>query len=112
MGKNKLETAKRLAKAHFDVEPRLVRINLLEPLNDQDANDPIKLLEVLEGAMELGILPVGFPPDPERGIEYPTLVIEVSPKEYKAISEGRLGFGNRGWMMGEELSRHPDGALS
>ena len=44
MKKSKLETAKSLARAHFDIEPYLRRIHLLEPTNEEDPNEPIKLL--------------------------------------------------------------------
>jgi hypothetical protein len=106
MKKSKFETAENIAKAHFAVEPRLTRINLIEPLNDQDPNDPIKLLEVVEGTIERGIEPVAFPSDPARGIEYSSVVVEVSPTEYDAIRTGELGFGNdNSWKIGRELPR-------
>lgn len=103
MKKTKLETAKSLAKAHSAVEPNLTRINLIRPLNDQDPNDPIKLLEVVEGTIERGIEPVGFTADPAHGIEYPSVVVEVSPSEYDAIRHGALRFGRDNWTIGEEL---------
>jgi hypothetical protein len=105
MKKSKLETAENLAKAHFAVEPRLTRINLIEPTNDQDPDDPIKLLEVVEGTIERGIEPVAFPSDPARGVEYPSVIVEVSPTEYEAIKVGKLDFGNHDWKVGEELTR-------
>jgi hypothetical protein len=101
MKKNKLETAKSLARAHFELEPDIRRIHLIEPLNDQDPNDPIKLLEVVEGTIERGIEPIGFTADPARGIEYPTIVVEISPAEFNAIQDGKLGY--RDWSIGEEL---------
>jgi hypothetical protein len=103
MRKSKLETAKSLAKAHFGVEPNLKRICLLEPADNQDPDDPIKLLEVVEGTIERGIEPVAFTADPAHGIEYPSIVVEISPTEYEAIRDGKLGFGNFHWTLGEEL---------
>ena len=100
---DKLETAKGLAKAHFEIDENLRRVFLLEPLNTQDPEEPIKLLEVVEGTLEIGIQPVGFVPAPERGIPYPSVIIEISPREYEAIKEGTLGFGDRGWTLGPEL---------
>jgi hypothetical protein len=103
MPKSKLETAKTLAKAHFGVEPNLTRICLIEPFNEQDPDDPIKLLEVVEGTIERGIEPVGFTADPAHGIGYPSIVVEISPTEDKAIRErgGRIGFED--WTVGREL---------
>lgn len=104
MKKSKLETAKSLAKAHFGMEPYLKHIHLLEPTNEEDPNEPIKLLEVLEGTLERGIEPIAFVADPARGIEYPSLIVEVSPSEYEAIRSGKLNFGAHGWTLGTELS--------
>ena len=104
MKKSKLETAKSLANAHSQVEPNLKRIYLIQPLNDQDPNDPIKLLEVVEGTIELGIEPVGFVPDPARGMEYPLMIIEISPAEYESMrTAGEVRLGNQDWTIGEEL---------
>lgn len=103
MRRSKLETAKSLAEAHFRVEPNLKRICLIEPFNELDPNDPIKLLEVVEGTIERGIEPVGFAADPARGIEYPSIVVEISPAEYEGIPQpdGKIGFD--GWTVGREL---------
>jgi len=83
----KSDTARNLAKAHFANEPNLKHIRLLEPVNEQDPRDPIKLLEVVEGTIERGIEPIAFPADRARGIEYPVLIIEVSPREYERICQ-------------------------
>lgn len=104
MKKTKLETAKRLARSHFAVEPNLTRINLIYPINEQDPNDPIKLLEVVEGTIERGIEPIAFAPNPKLGVDYPSLIVEVSPKEYEDIRNGTLQFQFEGWTVGEELS--------
>ena len=103
MKKSKLETAKSLAQAHFGVEPNLRRVCLIKPYNEQDPNDPIKLLEVVDGTIERGIEPVGFTADPAHGIEYPSIVVEISPTELEGIQKqaGKLGF--RDWTLGEEL---------
>ncbi len=107
MKRSKSETAKSLAKAHFDNEPNLKHVYVLEPLNEDDPRDPIKLLEVVEGTIERGIEPITFPADPARGIEYPVLIVEVSPQEYEAIRknpENTRGLHMHGWSMGSELS--------
>ncbi len=102
--KSKLETAKSLANAHFQVEPNLKRVYLIQPINDQDPNDPIKLLEVVEGTIERGIEPVGFVADPARGMEYPLMIIEISPTEYESIrTAGKVRLRNQDWTIGEEL---------
>lgn len=99
----KRETAERLAKAHFEVEPNLKYVFLLEPINEQDPDDTIRLLEVVEGTIERGIEPIAFTADPEHGIEYPSMIVEISPREYQRIREGKLDLGARGWKVGREL---------
>jgi hypothetical protein len=101
--KSKLETAKSLAAGHFRVEPNLRHVHLIEPMDDQDPKDPIRLLEVVEGTIERGIEPIGFTADPARGIEYPSVIVEVSPEEYKIVRNDGFRFGNRDWTIGEEL---------
>jgi hypothetical protein len=103
MHTSKLETAKNLAKGHFLVEPNLQHIHLIEPLDDNDPGDPIRLLEVVEGSLARGIEPVGFTADPARGINYPSIIIEISPAEYKSVRNGKLRIGNRDWTIGKEL---------
>ena len=103
MKKSKVETAKSLAKAHFGVEPYLKHVHLLKPINEEDPNEPIKLLEVVEGTIERGIEPLAFVADPARGIEYPSVIVEISPREYEALQHGKLDFGSHGWSLGDEL---------
>ena len=102
MSSSKLETARKLAKAHFRVDQQVRSIHLIQPNRDEDPNEPIKLLEVVEGTIERGIEPIGFVPDPARGIDFPSVIVEISPREFAAIQEGKLGY--RDWTVGEELS--------
>jgi len=102
----KRETANKLAKAHFEVEPYLKKIFLLEPINEHEPDEPIKLLEIVDGTLELGLEPITFTPDPERGINYPSMIIEISPREYQSICEGKLNLNERGWKIGCELSNN------
>jgi hypothetical protein len=101
--KTKEETAETLAKIHYANEPNIRHIRLLEPINEDDPRDPIKLLEVVEGTLERWIEPIAFPADPARGIEYPVLIVEVSPKEYLAIKKDTKGLEQHGWSIGKEL---------
>jgi len=102
MKKNKYETAKALAKAHAEVEQNLKFVFLIQPHNDQDPNDPIKLLEVVDGTIERGIEPIGFTADSSHEIDYPSVIVEISPNEYqKYKKDGKLNFDN--WTIGEEL---------
>ena len=99
---SKLEAARKLAKGHFRVDPQVRSIHFIQPNRDEDPNEPIKLLEVVEGTIECGIKPIAFTSDPERGIEFPSVIVELSPREFANIQDGRLGY--RDWTVGEELA--------
>ena len=103
MRKSKLETAESLAKGHFRVEPNLKHIHLIEPMDEQDPNDPIRLLEVVEGTLAIGIEPIGFTADPAHGIDYPSMIVEISPEEYKSVRTGTIRFADSDWTIGREL---------
>lgn len=103
MKQTKLETAKKLAKAHFRVDSDLKHVYLLEPLKENDQNEPIKLLEIVEGTLEVGVEPIAFAPDPSRGIDYSSMIVEISPKEYKSEERLKSDLQNRGWRLGQEL---------
>jgi hypothetical protein len=103
MRKTKLATAKILAKAHSRIDPSLKQVFLLEPVNEQDPRDPIKLLEVVKGTIERGVEPIGFAADPARGIDYPFWIVELSPKEYRGIRDKTLRYEDHVWTVGKEL---------
>ena len=104
MRTGKLDVAKKLAKAHFNVDSDVKQIYLLEPLNEKDEKDPIKLLEVVQGTLEVGVEPIAFAADPARGIEYPSLIVEVSPEEYENSRLLRDALQTRGWTLGPALA--------
>lgn len=111
MKKSKLKVAMSLAKAHFSVEPNLKRVCLIEPFDNEDPNDPIKLLEVVEGTIERGIEPVAFTADPVHGIDYPSIIVEVSPAEYEDIRKGKLHFGDSAQKRAGELKKERSATL-
>jgi len=100
---SKIDAAKKMAKIHFAVEPDMKHIFLLEPIREDDPREPIKLLEVVKGAIERGIEPVYFPSDAARGVPYPTVIVELSPREFRSIDPTRIQFRDELWHLGEEL---------
>lgn len=98
------DASRRLAEAHFTVEPVITRIHRLETNDPSDAT--IRLLEVNPGTFPSGIVPVGFGPNSATGVPYPSVIIEVTPGEYAAVASGELNLPD-GWRLGDEYSR-PD----
>ncbi len=100
----KLETAKSMAQAHKDFEPNLTNVYLVEPIAESDPEEPVKLLEVVDGTIERGIEPLTFAADPAHGREYVSVIIEVSPREFEAVLSGKLTFPRPSWKLGQELA--------
>ena len=63
-------------------------------------NEPIKLLEVNENTIPVGIMPLGFGPAPTYGIHYPSVIVEVTPDEYERIQSKELALPH-GWTVSD-----------
>ncbi|HEY7118345.1 MAG TPA: hypothetical protein VH475_17280 [Tepidisphaeraceae bacterium] len=100
--------AQRLAQAHFEVEPGIVRIvRLLAPEgHENDPAEPIKLLEVNQNTTAHGIIPVHFGPHSASGICYPSMIVEVTPKEFEQIRQDPTRLPNE-WRLGGEFVNKP-----
>ena len=86
-GKDKSETARALVAAHYqkDDQMRIARIFLSE----QD--DIIRLLEVTDAVPHSGVLsPFSFAPARQYGVDFPSSVILVNSRDWKAIVAGKL----------------------
>lgn len=103
--KTKRQTAEELARAHYQVEPNLRHVLILEPMNETEFKEPIALLEVVDGTIERGIEPIAFAADPAHGVFYSSVIVEVSPKEYEDIQNNKLDVRRRGWTLGQEIAR-------
>lgn len=110
---SKDSVAKKLAEAHYYVEPGIVRIVrlLATPQQELDAREPIKLLEVNENTTADGIRPVHFGPHAASGILYPSVIVEVTPDEFDTILRDPSRLPN-GWRVGEEFPRPSPAAVS
>lgn len=98
---DKTEIARKLAGAHRRVEPGISRIVRVVADQEQDADEPVKLLEVNPDTSPSGIWPIAFSADPPL-IPFPSVVIEVTEGEFKNIVAGSLSLPH-GWRLGDEL---------
>ncbi len=99
----KYQAARRIAQGHLDADESVHQVYLLGSMEDEDEGRPIRLLEVVEGTLEGDTDPVGFAPNPERGVKYPLQIVEVSPEEYQRLS-GKLHVGSDWVAIGECLA--------
>jgi hypothetical protein len=103
MAKSRIETARLLAESHFRVEPDLKHIFLLTSDREDDPKEPIKLLEIVDFTLADEIMPVSFAPDPARGVNYPSSIVEMSTKQYEGLQGRTIWFRGSKWKIGEEL---------
>src|SRR5207248_3803137 len=83
VAQEKLDVAKELAKKHYEVEAGLVHIFRIVGKAEESRSEPIKLLEVNEDTVPTGVMPLGFDPAPAGGIPFPSIIIELTPYEFK-----------------------------
>jgi hypothetical protein len=100
------EAAKELANRHYELEAGLTQIFRITDKSEAQVIPayPIKLLEVNENTVESGVMPLHFGPAPASGIPYSSIIIEVTPNEFKKIQSNELKLPE-GWEIGEELPR-------
>lgn len=104
------EEARELARRHYQVELGITEIFLLnnKGLNGQshpeNNGETIKLLEVNENTIASGIMPIQFAPIPAAGINYPSVIVEVTPDEFTQIQQRKLALPD-GWEIGERIPK-------
>jgi hypothetical protein len=96
------EVAERLAQVHYRVEPGIRGIYALTSGNPLDRT--IRLLEVNPDTIASGIVPVGFGAHPPSGIHFPSVIVEVTPREFEDVKSGVLPLPD-GWRLGDSFAR-------
>jgi hypothetical protein len=79
--------AQELARAHREDDPGTTDVYLSE------SPDEIRLVEIsgsLGSASPGRVLPFRFNERPDQGIDYPSVVILLSPQEWEAVQRGEL----------------------
>jgi hypothetical protein len=102
------EEAVELARKHYQIETGMTQIFRLTGSADVEfrPNEPIKLLEVNENTVPAGIMPIQFGPSPASGLNYPTIIVEVTPDEFQKIQNQQLELPH-GWKIGNPIPRPP-----
>jgi hypothetical protein len=108
---SKDEQAIELAQKHYQVDVGITQILRIMSRAEVEVSpaEPIKLLEVNELTVPSGVLPLQFGADPEAGIYYPSVIVEVMPEEFEKIKSHELPLPS-GWMIGEVIPRQGQGA--
>jgi hypothetical protein len=87
--KTKDETTQELAGYHFLLDASMTTIYRIMSSREEDANEPIKLLEVTPNSSETGAVDA-FLFTPDEDIEYWTAIALVTPDELNLIRSNKL----------------------
>ena len=97
-----------LAGKHYEVETGLTQVFRITETADVEVtkNEPIKLLEVNENTVPSGIMPIQFGPSPIAELHFSSIILEVTPDEFRRIQLDELRLPN-GWKLGDLIPRPP-----
>jgi hypothetical protein len=88
------QLAEELAKAHVEDDPKMTDVYFVE-----DVENEVRLVEVSTALSDAGpgeVLPFRFGPAPEEGVPLPSIVVLLSPAEWRAVQKGELALPT-GW---------------
>lgn len=96
---SKDHAARQLAETHRSVDAGITDVyRLVGVAREDDPNEPIKLLEVNRNTTRDGIVPVYFAADPQSGIDYASIIVEIHPLEWERLERHELSLPN-GWSI-------------
>jgi hypothetical protein len=104
------EEARQLAEKHYEIEvgvQQIIRLNQDVGVQVQRADrdvEKIGLLEVNANTVPAGVVPIEFAPVPASGVNYPAMILEVTPEEFEKIKTNELQLP-AGWTIGELIPR-------
>ena len=98
---SKDDVAMNLAQSHVSSEPGIRHVYRLIGLNEDDDDEPVKLLEVNENTVERGVEPILFGPHPTTG-NFALVVVDLTPREFDQLRRGELVLPD-GWRLGPKL---------
>ncbi len=100
------EAAIELAKKHYQIETGMTQIFRITGSAESEfrPNEPIKLLEVNTNTVPSGIMPIQFGPSRASGLNYPTIIVEVTPEEFQKLQDQQLELPH-GWKVGDPIPK-------
>jgi hypothetical protein len=105
----KNRVARALAEAHFGVESgisRIFRLSLADEAAEDSEQEPVKLLEINSDTVPVGIQPVYFGPHARSGLDYPSIIVEITPEEFERLVRRELELPG-GWRIADEYVPSP-----
>ena len=99
-GKTKDMVARELAQSYAEAEEAVSKVIRVVSDREDDESEPIKLLEINADTPAAGVVPVIFGSSDD--VPYPSIVVEVTPEEFRKIEGGELDLPE-GWKLGQVL---------
>ncbi len=98
--------AQELAQRHYQIEEGITQIIRLNQAAEVEARatEPIKLLEINANTVPSGVMPLFFGPEPDVGIHFPSVIVEVTPDEFEKIKRHELKLPE-GWRLGSAIPK-------
>jgi hypothetical protein len=100
---SKAVAARRLARTHSRVDGGILKAFHITGAHEDDPAEPLKLLEVSRNTPANGVVPVFFGAEPDTGIPYSSVIVEITPDEFKQLKRGALRLPND-WRLGDEIN--------
>jgi hypothetical protein len=100
------DQAQRLAQKHYQIDEGITQIfRIKQRVDVQVARaEPVTLLEINANTVPSGIMPIQFGPNLTSGFNYPSVILEVTPEEFKKIQTRELPLPE-GWELGNVIPR-------
>ena len=95
----KEEAAAEIAHYDYEVDETTQAFYRILAADEDDAQEPLKLLKVNADTPPLGILPLHFPAGGSDGIPFSYELAVVTPDEFREIATGRLPLPSE-WRLG------------
>lgn len=105
----KEEAAIEIAEFDYEIDEGVQAIYRILAENEDDPEEPLKLLAVNADSPGNGVLPLNFPPDAANGILFRYELVVVTPDEFERIRSADLSLPDD-WHIGP-LLHHPNGLL-
>ncbi len=100
----KEEAAIELADYDYQIDEGLRAVYRIMADNEDDPEEPLKLLKVNADTPENGILPLHFPPDMANGIPFAYELVVISPHEFARLGSADFRLPDD-WRIGPPV--HP-----
>jgi hypothetical protein len=109
MAPKKDDVVRELVHGHFNVEPDLQQVIRIVADNEDDAGEPIKLLEVNAATVATGSVE-RYAFAPSASVPFPMVIAEVTPEEFQRIERSDLKLPD-GWSLEKrQIFKRPQAA--